>query len=334
MLLSELTIIYLAAAAPFGVARFLGEHARGAHGQTALLKATGAALMWPFTSLPVLLKRAASRLLKERADDEGHGADVQRVEQVKRAAVNALRAVEDLLADMRGLRSDAERHTLFAARESVERYAGLALACASARAEADPSPREMELCRIAGGAGDDLLVAGRCVHRRNVTRLVAHRERARAELIHALAAVRELAHALNSESAQRSNPESAQRSNTPARLFHSTSQVRSMAQVHSTEHSHCTEQTGDKFVERVSEAMLHALSLTIELPALFDDRATTVGVARLLDAECARLRRVEARGGAATTHAAAREGEDPCTTQAVPTAFVGAPLRTTTSHGG
>jgi hypothetical protein len=79
--------------------------------------------------------------------------------------------------------------------------------------------------------------------------------------------------------------------------------------------------------------MLHALSRTIELLSLFDDRATTVGVTRLLDAECARLRLVEARAGAAT-HAAAREGEEPCTTQAVPTAFVGAPLQTTTSHGG
>jgi hypothetical protein len=328
MLLSELTIIYLAAAAPFGVTRFLCEHARGTRSQTALLKATGAALMWPFASLPVLLKRAASRPFREHAGDEGPAADVQRVEPMKRAAVNALRAVEDLLADARGLRGEAEHHTLFAARESIERYAGLALACESARAEARPSPLEMELCRIAGGAGDDLLVAGRCIHRRNVTRLVAHRERARAELVHALAAVRELAHAANHESRRAANHELAHAANHEStRPFHSAEQVRS------TERIHPTEQTGDNFVERVSEAMLHALSRTIELLSLFDDRATTVGVTRLLDAECARLRRVEARAGAAT-HAAAREGEEPCTTQAVPTAFVGAPLQTTTSHGG
>src|SRR5437588_396514 len=62
-----------------------------------------------------------------------------------------------------------------------------------AKAAAAPTPRELELCRIAGRAGDDLLAAGRCVHRRNVTRLLAHRERSRSELVHALADVRDLA---------------------------------------------------------------------------------------------------------------------------------------------
>ena len=41
--------------------------------------------------------------------------------------------------------------------------------------------------RVAGRKGDDLLVAGRCVHRRNHARLRAHHEQARNSLIHALA---------------------------------------------------------------------------------------------------------------------------------------------------
>jgi hypothetical protein len=298
MLLSELTIIYLATAAPFGVASFLRERTRGRRNLPTLFKAAGAALAWPFTSLSLLHKRAASRADRRRAGDEGSDPDEQRVERVKRAAVNALRAVEDSLADACRLKDVKERHTLFAARESIERYTGLALACASASAEARPSPREMELCRIAGRVGDDLLVAGFCVHRRNVTRLFAYRERARAELIHALAGVREIAHNLYT---------------SPPRL-------------------HSAEQTFDEQVKLVSESLLRALARVIELLSLFDDRAATVGVARLLDAECARLRRVEARADA-RTHDGAHEGGDQCTTQAVPTAFATQHLRTTTSHG-
>src|SRR5919205_1071845 len=194
MIVSELFIIYLAAAAPFGVARFLSEHSGGAGLRASLLKAAGAGLAWPFTSLPRLLHRLAS--LKSDAENaEGVNApEGRRVEEVKRAAVVALRAVEDLLLEAGALEDESERYKLYAARECVERYAGLAAACATASADPRPTQREMELCRIAGRGGDDLLVAGRCVHRRNVTRLVAHRVRASVELVHALAAVREAAH--------------------------------------------------------------------------------------------------------------------------------------------
>ena len=61
MIVSELFIIYLAAAAPFGVARFLSEHSAGARFGAALFKAAGAALAWPFTSLPRLLTPLRAR---------------------------------------------------------------------------------------------------------------------------------------------------------------------------------------------------------------------------------------------------------------------------------
>src|SRR5437763_4593650 len=254
MLLSELTIIYLAAAAPFGVARLVEDRECGAG---ALARSAAAALAWPATALLFALRSVAPRTVEAEACDEGHAHDEQRVERVRRSTVNALREVEDLLLSVRGHDREDVRHALFAARESVERYAGLALACASAREDAAPAPRELELCRIAGRAGDDLLVAGRCVHRRNVTRLLAHRERARAELVHALAAAREVAHDVYSSRSQ----------------FHSA------------------EQTGGDGARRISEALLRALSRAVALLSLFDDRDTLVAVARLLDAECARLRR-------------------------------------------
>lgn len=286
MILSEIFIIYLAAAAPFGVARFFSERSGGAGTGAALLKSAGAALAWPFTSLPRLLRRATSRREDGGETLGGFAPDEQRVEWVKRAAVNSLRALEDLLADARALEGEAERNAFFAAREGVERYAGLALACASASADARPSAREVELCRIAGRGGDDLLVAGRCVHRRNVTRLFAHRERAGAELIKALAAVRELARR--------------------ARVTSLGERLR----------------PGD--VAPISEALLLALSRAAELIALFDERPLVDAAACLLEEESARLGHAESPDGA-------KEGEEPCTTQAVHTAFATRPLKTTTS---
>src|SRR5829696_6993360 len=96
MIVNELFIIYLAAAAPFGVARFLSEHSGGADTHTALFKAAGAALGWPFTSLPRLLRRLASLRTMGRNVARHDAPDERRVEEVKRASVNALLAVEDL----------------------------------------------------------------------------------------------------------------------------------------------------------------------------------------------------------------------------------------------
>ena len=291
MLLSDLFIIYLAAAAPFGVSRFLSEQAGGAGTLPALLRGAGAAVAWPLTSLTRLLGRADSRRGGGATGAfEGGVHDERRVESVKRAAVNALRAVEDALEVARPPLDAAGRHTLYAAREGVERYAGLALAAAQASPEARPTAREMELCRIAGRGGDDLLTAGRCVHRRNITRLVAHRERASAELVQTLSAVCALAR-------------------------------RSQA----TPHAHdCEEQLRAGGAGRISEA----LARVAELLSLLDDRATAEGVALLLEAER------EPRGRAVRPLAHGREGDEPCTTQAVPTAFASSPFRTTTSHGG
>jgi len=280
MLLSELAIIYIATAAPFGVSRFLNQNARGARGLRALANSAAASLAWPLTALSFLFKKTNARKDGACNVDESVAREDQRVERAKRATVNSLRAVEDALVAARGLDCEDERHALFTARAAVERYAGLALACASLREDAEPSARELELCRIAGRAGDDLLVAGRCFHRRNVTRLLAHRERARVELVHALAGACEAARKVSSAPGRFDAPETI----------------------------------GDRETQ-ISELLLQTLSRAVELLSLFDDRATVVSVARLLDAECARLRRLEAR-------TRPEEGGGQCTTQAVHTAFV------------
>ncbi|MDQ3746455.1 MAG: hypothetical protein M3444_18945 [Acidobacteriota bacterium] len=343
MLLSELAIIYLAAAAPFGVRHFLGLRARDRrHAPEGLsagdkrrvreaAKAAAAALVWPLTALLLLSRRAAARDACANATDEDSTPDERKVERARRATVGALLAVEDALAE-RGPIDEAERHALFAARECVERYAGLALACAGARADDAPTTRELELCRIAGRSGDDLLAAGRCVHRRNVTRLLAHLERARSELVHALADVRELAH--KSDPSPRSS-NSAKRAGDGG-----MKQIPDSEQTSDALHS---EQTSEALRSgRASEALLRALARTIEMLSLFDDHATIVSVARLLEAERARLRRLEAERECACrleggdTHAAraAREGGETCTTRVAPTAFATPRLPTPTSRRG
>lgn len=308
MRLSELTIIYFATAAPFGVASFLRHPARGTRRFRALSRAAGAAILWPLTALLLLLGRVGPSAdeLQGGTDTQDGALDERRIERSKRELTNALREVEDVLdeagedesdAGLDGVRAfgrEAERFAMFAARESAERYVGLALACAGAQMDANPSERELELCRLAGGAGDDLLLAGRCIHRRNVTRLFAHRERARAELIHALAGVREATGRLHGGTARGETSAAAR---------------------------------------RASESLVRALARAFELLSLLEDEEAARRVARLLDAECARLRRLEA-ADEILPEDGGRKGAQPCTTRAARRAFATPLLRTTTSRRG
>jgi len=281
---SELVIMYLATAAPFGVARFFAA-GRGRRGARALATACASALLWP---------RAAFALLRRRSLAAGEGPrargtlDERRIEQAERAVVGALLSVEDILEAECGPLGGAERYAMFAARSSVGRYAGLALACAAPVDEAEPRPtaRETELCRVAGRTGEDLRTAGRCVRRRNAALLSAHRERARDELVHALAAAGEAAHKTVA-----ARPK-AEDGGGPART--------------------------------ISESLLGAYARAVELLSLFDDRGAVVSAARLMDAECARLRRLEERA------ADAQEGVGRCTTHAAQGAFA-TTLRSTTT---
>lgn len=191
MRLSETITIYLAAGAPFGVASLM----RGQHGGSrtlALLKATGAMLLWPLAASAILVAR------QRRIDEAGahqRSMDAPSGEMVERAGRELLDSVYRVY-EMAQESSVKEREKMERAacliRESVEKYIGLAMAAIELNADGGPGEREMELCRVAGRTGDDLLLAGLCIHRRNVARINAHNERARAELVHMLAEVREV----------------------------------------------------------------------------------------------------------------------------------------------
>jgi hypothetical protein len=187
MRLSELITIYLAAAAPVGVAYFLRQHT---HTQRTprLLRAACAALCWPLTLCAHLLTQQRSTRRERAADDtRAPRPNEARVAAVQRALVNTLHQTDDLLRDAFNTRGERARHAATDVRTTIERFVGLALALAATGNDERTSARELELCRVAGRKGDDLLVAGRCVHRRNLARLRAHHEQARTSLVHALA---------------------------------------------------------------------------------------------------------------------------------------------------
>ena len=253
MRLSETITIYLAAGAPFGVASFLRAQPGGG-GALALLKATGATLLWPFAASAILLARG--RHLHRQSDTNGRSIDAPAEERVARAQRDLLVSVYrvfELAQESAGLEREKMELAACRARESVEKYTGLAMAAVEIKMRTKPDSREMELCRISGRTGDDLLLAGLCVHRRNISRINAHLDRARAGVVHALAEMREVAYApcLNSQSNVREASE-------------------------------------------LSEMLLTSYGHAIEMFSLLDDQGAAMSVGRLLDVEAARLRRLEA----------------------------------------
>ena len=187
MRLSEFITVYLAAAAPVGVAYFLRQHA-GAQRTLHLLRAAAVALIWPLTlGAHVLAHRRLARRVRSLDDAHASQLNVARVAAAERAIIATLHQADDLLRDAYGARAGRARQAATDARASIERFVGLALALPAAERVELPTTHERELFRVAGRKGKDAEVAARCLHRRNLARLRAHHERARTELVHALA---------------------------------------------------------------------------------------------------------------------------------------------------
>ncbi|HEX8181602.1 MAG TPA: hypothetical protein VF525_18825 [Pyrinomonadaceae bacterium] len=185
MRLSELITIYLAAAAPVGVAYFLRQHHMHVERTPRLLRSACAALLWPLALCAHLFtERRSARAADVQPDTRLNGP---RITAAERALVNTLHETDDLLRDAYDARGERARQAATDARTGIERFVGLTLALAATTPDERPTERELELCRVAGRKGDDLLLAGRCVHRRNLARLRAHHEQARTALIHTCA---------------------------------------------------------------------------------------------------------------------------------------------------
>jgi hypothetical protein len=254
MRLSETITIYLAAGASFGVYHYHCDQTTG-RPLHSLLQALHTAILWPLAAIKILVSRQAM----------GKGKPVDQAEQAQRGFIEKIgQAHRDLLASLFKIielaqgsnaleRARLERASC-SVREVVEKYIGLTIAAAESSVDAPASEREMELCRVAGRRGEDLLLAGRCIHRRNIARLITHQARARTELLHALAEIREVG-----------DRREVSNFNTAA-------------------------------MRHLSVATVRFYSQAFNLLSLLEDETAAAGIARLLDVECARLRRLEALG--------------------------------------
>jgi hypothetical protein len=193
MRLSETITIYLAAGAPFAVSYFLHQHA-GVSRARLFFKAALSGLLWPLVALRIFFRREQADARRGQSEANSLQPHEARVDAARRSLMSALYTVREVAAGCElGAESEKLERNLYVLRDSVEKFVGLSNAFEVADTNAQPSERELELFRIAGRKGDDLVRAGVCVHRRNVMRLKEHHARARTELLHALAEIREAA---------------------------------------------------------------------------------------------------------------------------------------------
>src|SRR5947209_583983 len=169
MRLIEITIIYLAAGAPFGAHRFL-EADHEERPLLALVNAAATMFIWPFTALSLLAgrRRAMRRAEETRAGNE------RSIERLVKQLTDALYEMcEGARGNSANYSEEFERAAMVV-RDHVEKYVRLTLAVETSAAS-QPYRHELELYRVAGRTGEDLEVAGLCLHRRNSVRLVEHR---------------------------------------------------------------------------------------------------------------------------------------------------------------
>ncbi|MBD0372168.1 MAG: hypothetical protein ICV60_15105 [Pyrinomonadaceae bacterium] len=188
--MSEPVTIYLAAGASFGVSRYLHALGSAKSRSRAIAEGIAAALLWPLAAAAILSKRL------RHACDDGPTEDAQadavraRVEDAKRNLINSVNRMLEALRASRVTVEETLEQALYVIREGAEQYVGLKGMLEDADEQATPEAYESELARVSGRRGLDLLIAARCVHRRNVSRLRAHYHMERTRLLGKLAELR------------------------------------------------------------------------------------------------------------------------------------------------
>jgi hypothetical protein len=183
----DLIIIYLVVGAPFAARRV----AQGAEEVSfrsyklalrSYMISLKEGLLWPWS----LAQCFSSRLTQRRITSATIGLNKIPGSPVEHSLNLCLAALNDL--------ASIDRHPAFGqstglesmyrdARDTLEKYAGLSSALAISSADNTPAPHELELARVSGLGGDELLIAGLCNHRRNQSRLKLHQQSSRSELL-------------------------------------------------------------------------------------------------------------------------------------------------------
>ncbi len=194
MHLSEILVIYMAIAAPYGVASFLRQTSSESL-MKRLVEVSGATLLWPLAWIWRICNNHNGCAFAVSAQDQIDEQDSTKIETAARKLLAALDDSRELTC-----LNDTEKNArlIYECRQIIETYVGLTqLADANSTA---PSAREMEIARIGGRRGDDLLLAGLCIHRRNAARLAAHLRSAREQFVQSLTKAHDITHALSSAS--------------------------------------------------------------------------------------------------------------------------------------
>jgi hypothetical protein len=302
MRLIEFIIIYLAAAAPVGVIYFLRQPTDARHAAI-FARAFVAGLFFPVTLVGYALRLRRDAHGTHTSDTETHEATHEaKIDTSRKALVAALHNFEDRARDAGGKRA---AHTVAAAHAltaTVERYTGLTLALAHAEPEGEPDARELELARVAGRTGDDLDIAGRCVRRRNASRLCERQAQSRIELLHALAELQDALDAFNDP-----------------RAAHAGVSDRTGGSAHAGDSDHAgvssrARACAPPSAQTISATLLRVYERAFDLFMLLEDARGVQSLTRLLDATRARLYR---HHDADAAHASRRDpaGEVSCKPQ-------------------
>ncbi len=209
MRLRDIITIYLALGAPLAVHYFLQNREKNFK---AVLKALGVMLMFPFVVV---------RLFLSRNPTPQHQFQNEKVERNKCFVFSALNEIRD--SSKRIKENESIERLVFVIRENLEKYSGLAVVSEQIDENDEPSKHEKEVFHVSGCETNEIKIAASCMHRRNVKQIILHRNRARNNLLHALAEIEET---VNESKALLMNPSLARQINESlTRLYKNTIEV-------------------------------------------------------------------------------------------------------------
>lgn len=185
MRLSEAITIYLAAGAPVTVNRYLAKR-KGEGSALSLLRATSLGLVWPLAVLRILLIGYGRTLFEAKEDHISQECEA-RIQNAKRNVLASLHGMREFADSIGNTPHEDLERAVCVLHESIETYVGLAPSIEESSEVPAPNESTMELFRVAGYTGNDIAVAATCANRRNAARIMRHHNRARVQMVHAVA---------------------------------------------------------------------------------------------------------------------------------------------------
>lgn len=167
MTFTEFSIVYLSIGTPFGVYYFFNNRS-GNPNFAFWLKTAGVVFFWCAYAALLSLRHS------QKITNTGAFSDSITENEIEKAA-------RSLLASYSEIPPNDKIFSFFEFRETVERYIGLTSTLQPSTGEAD---YKNELFTIDGRKNQDLLLANRCLQRKNLRRLKAHQIQAQSDFLH------------------------------------------------------------------------------------------------------------------------------------------------------